>query len=88
MKLRITPLNVITAIALGLLVNSFFQTRPIGLPTMDLSIGYQLILTALIVVLVISDFIFRFAFKQLKKIWIVELSFIVFTVILFLILQN
>ncbi|MDQ8053387.1 MAG: hypothetical protein REI78_10195 [Pedobacter sp.] len=54
----------------------------------DLGAFHQFLLGSLIVVSFISDLIFRFAFKDLKKIWLVELVFIIFTVVLVLILKK
>lgn len=86
-KLRITPLNIIVALGLALLVVSFFQTNPPG-QHFDMRGFYKFILAALIVVSFVTDLIFRFIIKDLKRIWFVEMFFISFTVILFLILQK
>lgn len=88
-KLRITPLNVITALGISFLAVSFFDARPAGgLANVNMGTFYKIILSSLILVSVITDLIFRFIFKDLKKIWFIELFFIAFTIILFLILQN
>jgi hypothetical protein len=87
MKLRITPLNIIVALGLALLVASFFQTNASG-QHFGMRGFYKFILGALIVVSFITDLIFRFIIKDLKRIWFVEMFFISFTVILFLILQK
>jgi hypothetical protein len=86
-KLRITPLNIVAALALAFFVVSFFQTEQrnrLG----DFNNLYKGILGALIIVAFITDMIFRFIFKELKRIWFVELFFIALTIILFLILQK
>lgn len=88
MKLRLTPLNIVTALGFALLAASFFQDQPAGLGKINMGTFYKLILTALIVVTIISDLIFRFALKDLKRIWLVEALFIVLTIVLFLILQK
>jgi len=87
MKARITPLNIITAIAFALLVVSFMGTKPPG-QHVDLTGFYKLILGCLVLVTFITDLIFRFTLKNLRRIWIVELSFIVISAILMLILQK
>ena len=87
MKLRLTPLNIVTALSLALLVVSIFQTNPIG-QHVDLRGFYKLLLGALAAVSFVSDLIFRSTLKELKKIWIVELVFIAITIILMLILQK
>lgn len=86
-KLRITPLNIVAALALAFLVTSFFETEPAkGL--VDFNVFYRVILGGMLVVAFITDMIFRFIFKDLKRIWLVEMVFISLTIILFLILQK
>ena len=87
MKLRITPLNIISAIAFALLVVSFFHSKPVG-KQIDVSGFYKLILGLLILVTFITDLIFRFTLKNLKRIWIIESIFIVFTLVLMVIIQK
>ena len=87
MKLRITPLNIITALAFAFLVTSIFQTKPAG-QHFDMSGFYKFILGCLILVTFITDMIFRFTLKDIKRIWVVELIFIVIAAVLMLILQK
>ncbi|MBC6109848.1 hypothetical protein ACFOG5_08280 [Pedobacter fastidiosus] len=87
MNVRITPLNIVTSIAFAFLVVSIFQTKTTG-QHFDMGGFYKLILGCLIVVTFITDLIFRFSFKSLKRIWVVELVFIVIAAILMLILQK
>jgi hypothetical protein len=86
-KLRITPLNIIAALALAFLIVSFFQPKAPG-RHFDMTVFYKVILAGMLVVAFITDMIFRFIFKDLKRIWFVEMVFISLTVILFLILQK
>lgn len=86
-KLRITPLNIVAALCLAFLVASFFQTDANKGPV-DFNVLYRVILAGTLVVAFITDMIFRFIFKDLKRIWFVEMAFISLTVILFLILQK
>ena len=86
-KLRITPLNIVAALAFAFFVVSFFETDK-NRGHVDFSIFYKVILGGMVVVAFITDMIFRFIFKDLKRIWFVELTFIALTVILFLILQK
>lgn len=86
-KLRITPLNIVAALAFAFLVVSFFKTEP-NRGHVDFTVLYKVILCGMVVVAFITDMIFRFIFKDLKRIWFVELTFIALTVILFLILQK
>ena len=87
MKARITPLNIITAIAFALLVVSFMGTKS-PCQHVDLTGFYKLILGCLVLVTFITDLIFRFTLKNLKRIWVVEISFIIVSAILMLILQK
>ena len=86
-KLRITPLNIVAALALSFFAVSFFQTDP-NRGHVDFSNLYRIVLGGLVVVAFITDMIFRFIFKDLTRIWLVELAFISLTIILFLILQK
>lgn len=86
MKPRLTPLNIVTALSLAFFIVSFFQKAGPG--HFDMGGFYKFLLGALVVVSFIGDMIFRFAIKELKRIWLVELTFIILTVILFLILQK
>ncbi|WP_379093024.1 hypothetical protein [Pedobacter sp. UC225_65] len=88
MKLRLTPLNIVTALGIAFLAVSFFQPKTTSVGHVQMGTFYQLIFAALIVVTIISDLIFRFTLKELKRIWLVEMVFIILTIILFLILQK
>lgn len=87
MKFRVTPLNIITSVAFALLMVSIFSTKT-AVRYIDMSGFYRLILGCLIVVTFITDMIFRFTLKDVKRIWIVELIFIFIAAILMLILQK
>ena len=54
----------------------------------DMSGFYLLILGCLILVTFITDLIFRFTLKDLKRIWIVESIFILITAILMVIIRK
>jgi len=88
MKLRITPLNIIGAVGLGLAAFNVLSPKDNTPRHIDMSGFYLLILGCLILVTFITDLIFRFTLKDLKRIWIVESIFIVITVILMVILQK
>ncbi|MDY0906768.1 hypothetical protein [Pedobacter sp. CFBP9032] len=88
MKLRITPLNIIGAIALGLAALNILSPKNNAPGHVDMSGFYLLILGCLILVTFVTDLIFRFTLKDLKRIWIIESLFIVFTTILILIIQK
>ncbi|MES2419461.1 MAG: hypothetical protein V4541_14845 [Bacteroidota bacterium] len=88
MKFRLTPLNIITALGFVLLVFLLLQPKQSAPQLLKMNPFYFLIIGCLIAATFISDLIFRFILKDLKKIWIVELAFIVLTTILILILQK
>lgn len=88
MNFRITPLNIIGAVGLGLAAFNILTPKDNAPRHIDMSGFYLLILGCLILVTFITDMIFRFTLKDLKRIWIVELVFIVFAAILMLILQK
>ncbi len=88
MKLRITPLNIVGAIGLGFVVVSLFSEKSIAPRQINFNGFYLLILGCLVVVTFVTDLIFRFTLKDIKRIWIVEMLFIVIAAILMLILQK
>ena len=88
MKLRITPLNIIGAIGVGLAAFNLLSQKENAPRHIDMSGFYLLILGCLVLVTFITDLIFRSALKDLKKIWVVESVFIVITVILILIIRK
>lgn len=88
MKLRITPLNIIGAAGLGLAAFNILSPKDSTPRHIDMSGFYLLILGCLILVTFVTDLIFRFTLKDLKRIWIVESIFIVITVILMVIIQK
>lgn len=88
MKLRITPLNIVGAIALALVVVNLFSEKKNAPQQIDMSGFYLLILGCLILVTFITDLIFRFTLKDLKRIWIVESLFVVITAIMTIIIQK
>lgn len=87
MKFRITPLNIVGAIAAAFGLY-YFLTLESTYPNMNPKGFLIWILAALVVVTFITDLIFRFTLKSLKRIWIVESTFIIITVILMVILQK
>lgn len=88
MKLRITPLNIVSAISLGLVVANILSSKNNAPKQIDMSGFYLFILGCLILVTFITDLVFRYTLKDLKRIWIIESVFIVITVILMVILQK
>lgn len=88
MKFRITPLNIIGAVALGLAAFNILSPKNNAPGHVDMSGFYLLILGCLVLVTFITDLIFRFTLKDLKRIWIVESIFLVFTAVMILIIQK
>jgi hypothetical protein len=83
MKLRITPLNIlaaalVTAIMYLLIFPDEYGWRRLG------SISLALMLASTVV----TDLIFRFFFRELKRIWIVEVVFLIFAALFIIILQK
>jgi len=88
MKIRITPLNIVSAIGLGLVAVNLVSEKSTAPRQVDMNGFYLLILGCLILVTFITDMIFRFTLKDIKRIWVVELIFIFIAAILMLILQK
>lgn len=88
MKLRITPLNIVGAI--GLAFAAYRIIKPATNTSLNISTNgiMLLVLGCLVVVTFITDLIFRFTLKDLRRVWIVELVFIVLAIVLMLILQK
>ncbi|WP_432713401.1 hypothetical protein [Pedobacter sp.] len=85
-KLRLTPLNIITAMAL--IASIYFVYKGFGNKMYHglnvLFFGLSLLGT---LVSFISDLIFRKMIPSLKNLWIVEGAFLVFTIVLLLIIK-
>jgi len=88
MNFRVTPLNIVSAIGLGLVVVNLFSEKSTAPRHVNMDGFYLLVLGCLILVTFITDMIFRFTLKDIKRIWIVELIFTFIAAILMLILQK
>ncbi len=90
MKLRLTPLNFCTAffILLAGYVFIYGGGKVTGGVYAHFTNTIALIFLLFAFVVSFLDIIFRNFFPQTKKLWIVELSFITLTTILFLILKK
>lgn len=82
MKISLTPLNVISSILLVAVAWLFIFADDTGWRRLG-AIPFIVLWTLSF----ISDIIFRRYLKDLKRIWIVELVFIIFVAVLILILQ-
>jgi len=88
MNLRITPLNIVSAAGLGLVIVNLFSEKSTAPRHVNMEGFYLLILGCLVLVTFITDIIFRFTLKDIKRIWVVELIFIVIAAVLMLILEK
>jgi hypothetical protein len=88
MNFRITPLNIVSAIGLGLVAVNLVSEKSTAPRHVNMDGFYLLILGCLILVTFITDLIFRFTLKDIKRIWVVELIFIIIAAVLMLILQK
>jgi len=88
MKIRLTPLNFFSAFFLILAVYVWIKGASIvGMQVQHLggTIGWIFLLFAFVVSFL--DLMLRNFFPETKKIWIVELSFITLTIIIFLLVK-
>jgi hypothetical protein len=88
MKFKITPLNIATAFFLFAAVYIFIYGIQINQSkTLHLSgaIGGVFLLFALVVFVI--DMMLRNLFPQTKKLWIIELSFVVLTTVIYLLVK-
>lgn len=79
MKMRFTPLN---------LVCSALLVEMVWLAVSQRSFAQIGLLSLLLIISFISDLLFRRFLINLKRIWIVELVFIIFAVVLILIINK
>lgn len=75
--MRLTPLNIVSAVLILLAALPFIKAA--GGAGTPVGFYYYMLLVALCV---ISDLLFRGLLRNLKRIWIVELSFIIFVAVL------
>lgn len=92
MNVRITPLNVATAFFLVLAAYIFIKGAHVlgiayGMPQQHLRITLSLIFLFFAFVVAFLDVMLRNFFPELKKLWIIELSFITLTTIIFLLVK-
>jgi len=88
MKIRITPLNFASSFFLIVAVYSWIYGIKISgyqFKHLGAVIGWIFLLFAIVVSFM--DILFRNYFPENKKLWIVELSFITLTVIIFLLVK-
>lgn len=82
-KIRLTPLNIITALSLTLGVVVLFQKQAMISPVEQSMKGLWMAICLLAAVIsFLSDQIFRKFIPLLRNIWVIECAFIVFTIVL------
>jgi hypothetical protein len=88
MKFRITPLNIASAALLVLAVYTFINGATVmGSKTIHLGTAMGLIFLLFAFVVSFMDVMLRNFFPETKKLWLIELSFITLTVIIFLLIK-
>jgi hypothetical protein len=88
MKIRITPLNFATAFFLILAVYIWINGAAItGMTFTHLGGAISLIFLLFAFVVSFMDIMFRNFFPELKKLWLIELSFITLATIIFLLVK-
>jgi len=88
MKLRITPLNFATAFFLILAVYVWINGAAItGMKVPHMGGTISLIFLLFAFVVSFMDIMFRNFFPELKKLWVIELSFITLATIIFLLVK-
>ena len=88
MKIKITPLNFATAFFLTLAALVFTKSITIaGVAFANMSVAISLIFLLFAFVVSFLDIIFRNFFADIKKLWLIELSFITLATIIFLLVK-
>jgi hypothetical protein len=88
MKLRLTPLNFVSAIFLFIAVYSWvygIKISGVAFKHMGATVGWIFLLFAMVISFM--DILFRNYFPENKKLWIVELSFITLAAIIFILVK-
>lgn len=88
MKLKITPLNIATAFLLFLSGYIYLYGIKLG-NSKTLNFGGTICAVFLLFALVVFviDMMLRNFFPEIKKLWIIELSFIVLTAVIYLLVK-
>jgi hypothetical protein len=88
LKIKLTPLNIVSALALVIAALVLIEKRPPGynshINVTGLLTGFCLLVA---VIAFVSDLIFRKFIPSLKKLWVIEGVLIVFIVILIFIIK-
>lgn len=86
MKLKVTPLNFATAFFVVLAFISWYYHASLVAGSKTLQWGGTIAIVYLVIAVAVFflDTTFRHFFPETKRLWIVELCFIVFTAVLYL----
>ncbi len=92
MKVKVTPLNIVTAFFIVLAGYIFLKGAHVigmayGMPQQHLRITLSLVFFFFALVVAFLDVMLRNFFPEVKKLWIVELSFIILTAVIFLLVK-
>jgi hypothetical protein len=88
MKVKITPLNFATAFFLILAVYVWINGASItGIKFADMRVTVSLVFFLFAFVVSFMDIMFRNFFPDVKKLWVIELSFITLATIIFLLVK-
>ncbi|MGK9124865.1 hypothetical protein M1D52_12105 [Olivibacter sp. SA151] len=79
-NLRLTPLNIVCAL---LAVWGVWSVIVDQLAWKRIALGILLI-----VILIIADQFFRLFFQRIRRIWLVEMGFVVFTILVIWLIEN
>ena len=88
MKVKLTPLNIVSAICLVIAALLLFDKKPQRPGYVDITgllVGFN-VLTALVAF--VSDLIFRKFVPSLKKLWIIEGVLVIFIIVLIFIIKT
>jgi len=83
MKMRLTPLNITSSVLLVSLAYLLVFPAETGWPYLG-----AIALAMLLVISSISDLLFRRLIGDIKRIWLIELLFLIFVVILILLIKT
>ena len=82
MKLRLTPLNIVSSLLLVSIAYQLFLPHEIGFNELG-----SITLLILLILSFVTDQIFRRLIPQLKRIWLIELLFLIFVAVLMILIK-
>jgi len=82
MKLRLTPLNIVSSLLLVSIAYQLFFPNENGFRELG-----SISLIMLLILSFIADQVFRRFISQLKRIWLIELLFLIFVAVLMILIK-